>query len=553
MGGFYFITEHPTDTSSRYANRISHSTWEQHKGLVQNLHEIGLTRRQILAELAKHNFNPSFGQLVAQMTKWRLVRYSKSSVSPHQTHASLVKQDDPTPRPRTIPLSGIIRLAAILQDVEQRQSTTEASWLTSSSHTVSIGRTNKAHGLLDLMNSLSLSAEPPKSLMSSSSVNNHSTIFETANMLFSGESYLEAFDVYLNIVNLFTKPVMTIEDEQIKLQAIIGCLKSTATDTQHAKAIDLAQICLDALSLTGIKADACSSAQSSRPVLGEVFDKWYSRDCALAKVIFDLLTTYKRSRSWTTPDQVRWAHNITAQEWMCSRLVRLPTWDVAVPFLDSNLPQLPSSHIFNAENLRYLLSWATVAISSFGPLYDQQLQQLSPWSSTSTTPRRILLYWRLDFISKHSEPGQEQDPPIDLSLHITLSPDVKFTASRQQICSILAHLLIPQDDFAGGFSSSHGYESLLLTLRHLRDTRSHDFRSAKFWKALREVFVPTFRERFESVGGVASGAANGSSSSSSGIYSSGPAVEWNLDTLLERQTGEAFCEAGSLKNSSLSH
>lgn len=59
MAELYFVAEDPTNTSSRYASRISQSTWAQYRETIQALHDTGLTRRQILEELAQYSFNPS--------------------------------------------------------------------------------------------------------------------------------------------------------------------------------------------------------------------------------------------------------------------------------------------------------------------------------------------------------------------------------------------------------------------------------------------------------------------------------------------------------------
>lgn len=59
MAELYFVAEDPTNTSSRYASRISQVTWAQYRNTIQALHDTGLTRRQILEELAQYAFNPS--------------------------------------------------------------------------------------------------------------------------------------------------------------------------------------------------------------------------------------------------------------------------------------------------------------------------------------------------------------------------------------------------------------------------------------------------------------------------------------------------------------
>lgn len=59
MAELYFVAEDPTNTSSRYASRISQATWAQYRNTIQALHDTGLTRRQILEELAQYAFNPS--------------------------------------------------------------------------------------------------------------------------------------------------------------------------------------------------------------------------------------------------------------------------------------------------------------------------------------------------------------------------------------------------------------------------------------------------------------------------------------------------------------
>lgn len=59
MSELYFVAEDPTNTSSRYASRISQATWAQYRSTIQALHDTGLTRRQILEELAQYDFNPS--------------------------------------------------------------------------------------------------------------------------------------------------------------------------------------------------------------------------------------------------------------------------------------------------------------------------------------------------------------------------------------------------------------------------------------------------------------------------------------------------------------
>lgn len=59
MGELYFVAEDPTISVSRYASRISQSIWQKHLQIIQHLHEMGLTRREILHELTRYGFYPS--------------------------------------------------------------------------------------------------------------------------------------------------------------------------------------------------------------------------------------------------------------------------------------------------------------------------------------------------------------------------------------------------------------------------------------------------------------------------------------------------------------
>lgn len=307
-----------------------------------------------------------------------------------------------------------------------------------------------------------------------------------AHLLFLGESYAQAFSVYWDLQCSINDPNLTVEQEQLRVSAIIGCLKSAATDEQHQQALTAAQQFVDfleqAIEETSILFDP---VPPTRLVLQDVYDSWQDKNCATAKMIFDMLTLYKKARTWVSATQIRWAHNITVHEWTCMRLVRIPAWDLAVPFLNNNpVSQVDSDSVFSNENIHAIIAWAIDAIDNFGDLYDQQLQQLSPWSGISVVPRRTLLFWRLGFFAKHSQPC-----PV---LWASLSPDTTFVASSEQTTCIVARMLLENLPVVErGFT----HLSLLMRLHWMSNQGNKDAIFSKFWQAMRESMAPSLEER----------------------------------------------------------
>lgn len=311
------------------------------------------------------------------------------------------------------------------------------------------------------------------------------TSLSTAHLLFLGESYAQAFLVYWDLQCTIKGLHLSVEQEQLRVSAIIGCLKSATTEEEHRRALGSAQDFVDTLEEDIDMMITFSPAPSARLVLQEVYDGWQDKSCATAKIIFDILTLYKKARTWISATQIRWAHNITVHEWTCMRLVRIPAWDLAVPFLNNNpVSQVDADSVFSVDNVRAIISWATDAIDNFGSLYDQQLQQLAPWSGLSVTPRRVLLFWRLGFYAKHSQPC-----PM---LWAKLSPDITFVATSEQTTCIVARMLledlpIVERDFT--------HLNLLMRLHWMRNQADKDAMFSRLWQAMREAMAPSFEER----------------------------------------------------------
>lgn len=311
------------------------------------------------------------------------------------------------------------------------------------------------------------------------------TSLSTADLLFLGESYAQAFSVYWDLQCSIKDPNLSVEQEQLRVSAIIGCLKSAATEEQHQRALDAAQKFVDFLEEAIDTSLLFNPVPRSRLVLQDVYDSWQDKNCATAKMIFDLLTLYKKARTWVSAAQIRWAHNITVHEWTCMRLVRIPAWDLAVPFLNNNpVSQVDSDSVFSNENVYAIIAWAIDAIDNFGDLYDQQLRQLAPWSGVSVVPRRVLLFWRLGFFAKHSQPC-----PV---LWASLSPDTTFVASSEQTTCIVARMLLENLPVVErGFT----HLSLLMRLHWMRNQGDKDAIFSRFWQAMRESMAPSLEER----------------------------------------------------------
>ena len=490
MGSFHFISEDPTDTSSRYAGRIPQPRWERHKPIIRRFHETGLTRRQILNELKKHNFHPSFGQLVAQMTKWRFIRYSKPSFIDASSSSSLQAATILRRSPQ-LAQSGILRLARLLQDnpkfIERR-----AASITSQNVGLPVSQYEaEPDGHSNLVTGLPLEINLSEQIFIAISgqeiSDRYQGTFGTAELLFAGESYSEAFGAFLALARSTCHKSMTIDDEQRTFQAIVGCLKSATDEGQHRCALRVAQDFLDIVVSEGPNSNISIGATDLCRDICKVFKEWHSRDCAVAKVVFDLLTVFKKSRKWQTSKQTHWAHETTLREWTYSRLIRLPSWEVAVPFLNNSpLSQINASSVFDHSNINAIISWTGEAITCFKLLFASQVQELAPWTSQSVTPARVLLLWRLLFFSKHS---QAQSCPL-LRLH--LSHETTFIASERETAAVMARLLMPDHSF---IYPRFVLEMVWFNLKSLEELVSKNEIASHFWTALRAVLVPTFDER----------------------------------------------------------
>lgn len=311
------------------------------------------------------------------------------------------------------------------------------------------------------------------------------TALSTAHLLFLGESYAQAFGVYWDLQCSIKDPHLSVEQEQMRVSALIGCLKSAATIEQHKRALSAAQDFVDTLQNAIDTIISFGPAPSPRLVLQDIYDEWQDKNCATAKMIFDLLTLYKKARTWISTAQIRWAHNTTVHEWTCMRLVRIPAWDLAVPFLNNNpVSQVDADSVFSSDNVHAIVAWAIDAIDNFGDLYDQQLQQLAPWSGMSVVPRRALLFWRLGFYAKYTQPC-----PL---LWASLSPDTTFVATSEQTTCIVARMLLEN---LPGVERGFTHLSLLMRLHWMRNQGDKDAIFSRFWQAMREAMAPSFEER----------------------------------------------------------
>lgn len=61
-----------------YARRRTAHEWDQYRQLLTDLHNQQVSRRLMLEELAKHDFQPTVGQMVTQMRKWGLMVHATS-------------------------------------------------------------------------------------------------------------------------------------------------------------------------------------------------------------------------------------------------------------------------------------------------------------------------------------------------------------------------------------------------------------------------------------------------------------------------------------------
>jgi len=309
-------------------------------------------------------------------------------------------------------------------------------------------------------------------------------LLNTADVLFLGESYAHAFHTYRDLERRVSSSLVSVEEEQLLVQAIIGCLKSAANNHQREDGIFMMQDFLDQLRSETTPAVSTNSDPGKLSIL-TTFGEWHDDDCATAKAVFDLLTTYQTSRSWQTPFQVRWAKQITVREFACLRLVRVPTWQEACTFFNStHVSCVPSATVFGYHMPKLILSWALRALQEFGEWYDEQVLELKSKSGVPRSTFRSLLFWRFDFYSRHTDAC----PP--LSVH--LSYDTTCPLPVQQTVCTLAHMVFEHEHIP---ITSDAHRKVLYQMRSTIDGEHNDTVLASFWHGLRAVLAPSYAER----------------------------------------------------------
>lgn len=318
---------------------------------------------------------------------------------------------------------------------------------------------------------------------------------QTAHLLFLGEAYDHAFEAFDAILQHLTSPSLDRSTEQLKVTALINLLKSAVTPEQSLAAIATAQTFVDNLTPNATTTSPfkhCSPFNTSPPPpsFADTLDSWSNPNFASSKIVFDLLTYYKSSRTWQTRDQEIWAEQSTLREWTCSRLVRLPTWELAEEWLNGDpMSRLDASAVFDVHNIRTLMDWALTAFNGFGEVFKEQLVELHPWLGMSPNLVRVLLFWRLRFFAR-----QETGTGCSC-LTLRLSIGAVFTASVDETCCVLARLLSQDLSVAGARSISGG---ILQRLHDLQIVNLPEL-APSLWIGLRQVFAPTSDERCAAV------------------------------------------------------
>lgn len=344
----------------------------------------------------------------------------------------------------------------------------------------------------------------------------HRQLLDAADMLFLGGSHAHAYHTYRDVYRLQLTAQASFEEEQLFVQGIIGCLKSAATDEQREESIEIAQQFLNQLdSLGESNPKSTSESTSEPPCLRSAFDTWDSSDCATSKAVFDLLTSYKKHRRWTTTAESAWAHRMTVHEWMCMRLVRLPLWHDMVNFnpTASSMAGFSSqpNAIFDIDNLKTILQWTTTALAETGSWYDEQaslLQQAastsaaSSASSLSTSNFQALLFWRLAFFSKHNNSPNNNNNNNCPELRVRLSSDTAFIAHPLQTTSIIAHVLLDDNTDRNNSPKQISSTVHIQMLEHMQSALEEPLHSdecqwvfSSFWSGLKAKLAPSFVQR----------------------------------------------------------
>ena len=450
-----FVLEDPTDVSSKYSGRISQKDWDGYRDRIEQLHLSGRTRRQIQDQLCNEGFCPSFGQLVAQMTRWRMMRYSKPVTS----------TDADTPQP-----SGILCLSQLLNIHPSGPVLQDDDRV---SEPASPSRDN-LHGFMATLNL----SRVPDTTRSRLCLQQSLTSLQTAYTLFLGEAYNHAFIAYHAIYQGLSDSSNDISVEQMRVKALVGCLKSAVSRGQLETAIQNMDKFIDDLVLSPdtIIVKPTKSA--------EIMATWSDPDYATTKIIYDLLTYYKTARTWNTPQEMSWAHRITLIEWTCSRLVRLPDFTEAIAFLNT-LPAVQETPkaIFDQQNRQDLLIWMETARENIQSLFDEQVQGLQGQIDQAPELIRILMFWRLHIFST------ERPPP---SLRIAMHEQSTFAMSAEATCCVLARAMCT------GITSS-SMAAPTLQNASIDWLQSHEEFSRRIWRSAREVFAPTRAERQEAL------------------------------------------------------